>query len=682
MFADFIHQMPYPADRPEARQEIGLPRLFGKLQFILEHLLLQFDGVVVRIGRTNLSTQNDCGRSVAPIVSQQGDLRTREQVGQLLRIQVRHIHPFEIEHHIGQNWIGDLVKKVRNLDLDVFLGRNVVGHPAVVVRDRIEQSRVDAIPHTKREDPHLGLIPFGHIVHNPFDPGLPHRRQTIGQEDNHTGPSLPIVASGIQGRHQGVPNSRPSRSAHVLHKLHRPLDILLCRLQRLLREVLDFRTEPDEPEAVALAQGIEAIFQGIPCLVDLLARHRTGRVKDKGDILGHRLAFGSPHLGRQKQHERTGAVGIAIGNQVGAQFALVRPDIEFEIPLGRLVLLIEGKLDLRVASAIQHNVMRGRIDRSDRQLRRHHPLQFELADGTLRLIASNKGVGIHKQIEIAPHHLTVLERHPAFLKRFDGENSQPDQIASDIFEQGGVAHAADNAFVDLPGLLCLDHLALDRFAVNVQTHVLDRRIGRKGKQIGALEPPIRGVAEDLIQLRHGHLIADFHLNLQANQFCRGDIPTGRLIRRTRDRLYRHLSSRWFPLDTNPRIVEVQSTLRQRTSPHAERQGPENQNEPHNPIFSNRILFHKTLSLTGKMLFETFFEVYSANQTSHTSNRHRKNRIVPCSLQFFGESGPIFNKNQRFIDKNRATVLEIGVLEVERSLDSCYYIIEMTRQRGI
>ena len=84
------------------------------------------------------------------------------------------------------------------------------------------------------------------------------------------------------------------------------------------------------------------------------------------------------------------------------------------------------------------------------------------------------------------------------------------QIVAHVFEQSWIAHACDDAPVDLRGPRLLEQFSLDPFAVDQHGELRDRGGLWQREDVDCLQVAVDAVLEHLFHVRLGYLIGDGH----------------------------------------------------------------------------------------------------------------------------------------------------------------------------
>src|SRR5690606_35381003 len=105
-----------------------------------------------------------------------------------------------------------------------------------------------------------------------------------------------------------------------------------------------------------------------------------------------------------------------------------------------------------IVLAIDGDLVRRRIDRATRGGRFDVDANARLLQRRRREAVGGEWVGVADQTVLGGQHLAVLDRDAALFSWRDRKNARLDGAASDVFQQGGIALAADDLVVDIARL--------------------------------------------------------------------------------------------------------------------------------------------------------------------------------------------------------------------------------------
>jgi hypothetical protein len=109
--------------------------------------------------------------------------------------------------------------------------------------------------------------------------------------------------------------------------------------------------------------------------------------------------------------------------------------------------------------------------------------------------------------------LGVAEEDALFLPRLQGEDAHLEGGAVEPFQQGGVLLLVDDALIDLPAVIALDHAAFVEPAIDVHGQARQRGVGRQREVEGAFEPAVRVVEVGLIDGGAGEAVLDVNVHV-------------------------------------------------------------------------------------------------------------------------------------------------------------------------
>jgi hypothetical protein len=118
-----------------------------------------------------------------------------------------------------------------------------------------------------------------------------------------------------------------------------------------------------------------------------------------------------------------------------------------------------------------------------------------------------------QQAIIGLEELGVGEGNALFGVGLNGEDADLEEIASGIFEEGGIFEFADDIFVNVAGLVSGEHFGFDLFAVNLHGEFVDAGTLGNGEQEGAFELAGIGIIELLFYGCDGNLVFDLDVGL-------------------------------------------------------------------------------------------------------------------------------------------------------------------------
>ena len=138
----------------------------------------------------------------------------------------------------------------------------------------------------------------------------------------------------------------------------------------------------------------------------------------------------------------------------------------------------------------------------------------ELAYGGGACPRSAQRVGELREACVALEELLVAQLNACVPIGGYREDAGLEEVSAEVLEQGRVAATADDAVVDLAGLLLLQYLSLEALAVDVHGEVIDgRRLGEREEE-GALDLASVLVVESDVGVDRGDLLGDLDIELE------------------------------------------------------------------------------------------------------------------------------------------------------------------------
>ena len=194
----------------------------------------------------------------------------------------------------------------------ILVGLDVFAGPAVAAAEPVEQPGVDVEADSEAEEPRSPGVRLAAVVGDLQLLGLARGGQAVGQEEDVAGPG--VIVDHRQRRLERRVDVGRAPLADVIDVAlgllagPRPVPLEL-RLEALDPVVVD-----DDVEEVVLAKVVEHRFEGLPRLLDLLARHRARPVEHEDHGLGQGLRVRRLHLGAGQQQEIAIVAGALAGS--------------------------------------------------------------------------------------------------------------------------------------------------------------------------------------------------------------------------------------------------------------------------------------------------------------------------------------------------------------------------------
>ena len=381
------------------------------------------------------------------------------------------------------------------------------------VGQSIQQDGVDIVPHAEGEDAHalaVGVLQHGQ---NLIRPAVAF---AIGQEHDDEGPGMVgLVAAGTHRHYmlQRVGDVRPTARFKGLDKRMGLSEVVSRRRLQLIKQHIKAGGEPHHGESIAIVELLNAELQRSAGLLDLLPRHRTAGIDHKNDVLRLIGLFGPKLFGGEHQDEVPGLFFFRLVRderkpKIAGIRVVQQKEIVFETSAGGFV----G--DLRAVLTIPDD-LDGMARRPDVLERRCGMQIYRKANQAVRL----PGGLARTQRVVVPAHpadrtvdLLVAQLDRGVAARLDGKDAHLQESPADELDQPGVLRAANDRFIDLPGLVCGQNFALDHLAIEGHLEVGQVCVLGKRKDVGGFEPAIRVVVEGLGDAGQGDLIVDLDIH--------------------------------------------------------------------------------------------------------------------------------------------------------------------------
>jgi hypothetical protein len=131
-------------------------------------------------------------------------------------------------------------------------------------------------------------------------------------------------------------------------------------------------------------------------------------------------------------------------------------------------------------------------------------------------------VGVADEAGVGVEDLGVGDLDVLAAVALDGIDVNAEDAAVGIFEEGGIAFAADDVFVDGAGLVGVEELGAGFLAVDFHAELVDLRGLGNGEEVGAFEGLGIGVVEFLVDGGGADLAVDFGGDVVEADFQRGE----------------------------------------------------------------------------------------------------------------------------------------------------------------
>src|SRR5581483_2888183 len=95
---------------------------------------------------------------VRAIATDQHQLRAVKNIGNVARVDVFSLNAAPVNPHVTKYRVIDLRAEVRDLDLNVFVRRDVISRARVFRRDAVEQHGVDVVTDAEGKQPRVSLV--------------------------------------------------------------------------------------------------------------------------------------------------------------------------------------------------------------------------------------------------------------------------------------------------------------------------------------------------------------------------------------------------------------------------------------------------------------------------------------------------------------------------------------------
>ena len=285
-----------------------------------------------------------------------------------------------------------------------------------------------------------------------------------------------------QRRLQGCVDIRTAAGEEAVRKTQSFLHgLFVCPLQ-FRSETFDGRVVGDDVERVRLLKPVQEVLQSRSRLFDFLAVHAAGPVEDEDDRLRNRLAVVTFQLGTGEQQE------IAIFAVAGPVRNDVHPD---EPVLGavhqpeivRSLDIFQSKLADRgfIVGAVDADFVRRAVDRADLVGRVDPHRHVEIVDGFRGvLVRADREQQIDEPVVLF-QQLLVADLDGSFGIRRNWKDARLEQALPHVLQQSRVFSLPHDGFVGRSCFFFLHQSAGEFLAVDQQSQLTDRRVGRQGE---------------------------------------------------------------------------------------------------------------------------------------------------------------------------------------------------------